>query len=134
MAKVAVEHIFTGSTTGITTYNSDYTMIGSLYKQFTGATAQDNYLSLLPSSMVNISDVAGGTYAYPYVHQWSNNIFWIFMATSAGVAATRNFGLFEYDLSANTTTWKGFITLQGTQLVGNKTVRGFRAYVYETTG
>jgi hypothetical protein len=134
MAKVAVEHIFTGSTTGITTYNSDYTMIGSLYKQFTGATAQDNYISLLPTSMVNITDVAGSTYAYPYVHKWSDNIFWVFMATTVTAAATRQFGLFEYDLNANTTTWKGFITLQGTQLGGSKTVRGFRTYVYETTG
>jgi hypothetical protein len=134
MGKVAVEHIFTGTTTGITTYDANLTTISSLYKQFTGATAQDNYISLLPSSMVNIADVANATYSYPYVHQWSSNIFWVFMATTVAAAATRTFGLFEYDSSANTTTWKGFITLQGTQLAGNKTVRGLRAYVYETTG
>jgi len=134
MGKVAVEHIFTGTTTGITTYDANLTMLSSLYKQSTGATAQDNYVSLLPSSMVNIADVANTTYSYPYVHQWSSNIFWVFMATTVAAAATRTFGLFEYNLSANTTTWKGFITLQGTQLAGNKTVRGLRAYVYETTG
>ena len=77
MGKVAVEHIFTGTTTGITTYDANLTMLSSLYKQSTGATAQDNYVSLLPTSMVNIADVANATYSYPYVHQWSSNIFWV---------------------------------------------------------
>lgn len=134
MGKVAVEHVFNGPTTGITTYDANYTMLGTLYKQYSGATPQDNYVSLLPSSMVNLPEVAFAM-SYPYVHQWSSNIFWIFMQTTTGAATTRNYGLFEYNLSANTTTYKGFITLQGTQIAGNKTVKGFRAYVYEhTTG
>ena len=133
MGKVAVEHVFTGPTTGITTYDANYTMLGSLFKQYSGATSSDNFISLLPSAMMNLPEVAIPM-SYPYVYQWSSNIFWIFMQTTAGVAVTRNYGLVEYNLSANTLTYKGFITLQGTQIAGNKTVRGFRAYVYETTG
>ena len=130
MGKVAVEHVFNGPTTGITSYNVNYTMLGTLLKQYSGLTSQDNYVSLAPTSMVNLPEIAFAM-AYPFVYQWSSNIFWIFMQTTASGAVTRNYGLFEYNLSANTCTYKGFITLQGTQIAGNKTVRGFRAYVYK---
>lgn len=133
MGKVAVEHVFTGPTTGITTYDANLTMLGSLFKQYSGATSSDNFISLLPSAMMNLPEVAIAM-AYPQVYQWSSNIFWIFMQTTSGVAATRNYGLVEYNLSANALTYKGFITLQGTQITGNKTARGFRAYVYKTSG
>ena len=90
---------------------------------------------MLPTSMTNITDNTGNVaHAYPYVHQWSENIFWIFVASIATAAATRTISFFEYNLSGNTTTYKGVITLQGTQIAGSKTVRGFRAYVYNTTG
>ena len=71
----------------------------------------------------------------PHVYKWSNNIYWVFTATSAGVATTRTISLTEFDASTSTLTFKGFITLSGTTIAGNKTVRSLRAMVYKhTTG
>ena len=135
MGKVAVEHIFTGPTTGITSYDSSYTMLSSLMNQYSGATSSDNYVSLKPSSITNILDIANSSYYIPHVYQWSDNIFWIFVAQNTTQTATRTIGLFEYNSTLNTTSWKGFITLQGTQIGGLKTIRGLRGYVYKhTTG
>lgn len=134
MGKVAVEHIFNGLTTGITTYDPNYTMLGSLMYQFSGVTSSDNFVSTRSSSITNILDIANTSYAFPHVIQWSDNIFWIFVAQTATAAVTRTVGLFEYDKSLNTTSWKGFITLQGTQIVGAKTIRSLRAAVYTHTG
>lgn len=133
MAKVAVEHVFTGPTTGITSYDANYTMLGTLLKQFTGITSQENYVSTLPSSIVNIPEIANTSYYMPFVYKWTENIFWIFCGQNATAAATRTFGLFEYNFSANTNTFKGFITLQGTLITGVKTIRGLRAFVTNHT-
>lgn len=133
MAKVAVEHIFNGVTTGITTYDPNMTMLGSLFTQYTGASYSENYVTLKPTAMINLPEV-GLSSAYPSVYQWSNNIYWIFLQTTASAAVTRIYTLVEYNSSGNTLTYKGFVTLQGTQIAGNKTVRGFRAWVYVTTG
>lgn len=129
MAKTAVEHTFTG-TTSSGSYDSTVTMIGSLFKQFTGATSADKYISANPPVLINMTEIAGFTFYSPHVVQWSNNIFWIFAPTNAAAAVTRNIGLFEYNKSANSITWKGYITLSGTTIPGAKTIRALRAYVY----
>ena len=131
MGKVALEHVFTGPTTGITTYDANYTMLGNLLYQYSGVTSSDNYVSTVGSSITNILDIANTSYAFPFVYQWSSNIYWIFVGQNATAAVTRTIGLFEYNSTLNTTSWKGFITLQGTQIAGNKTIRGLRAAVYE---
>lgn len=129
MGKVAVEHVFNGPTTGITSYNSNYTMLGTFIKQYSGITSSENYVSTVPSTIVNQLEVAGASFFMPFVYKWSNNIFWIFVASNATAAVTRNFGFYEFDVEQNTITWKGFITLQGTTFVGNKSVRGLRVLV-----
>lgn len=134
MAKSAVEHTFTG-TISSGSYDSDVTMVGSLFTQFTGGTADDKYIGLNPPTLINMTEIAGFTFYAPHVVEWRPGIFWIFAPTNATAAATRNIGLFEYDKSVNTITWKGYITLSGTTIAGAKILRSLRAYVYtHTTG
>ena len=134
--KTAVEHVFTGVTaslTGTGSYDATKTMIGTLLRQFSGSLSTDKYVSTNPPILVNMPEIAGFSFYSPHVYQWSSNIYWIFVPTNAAVAVTRNIGLFEYNYSANTLTWKGYITLSGTTIAGNKTIRGLRAFVYEHT-
>lgn len=133
MGKVAVEHIFNGPITGITTYDPNYTMIGSLFRQYSGASSSDNYISTVPSSIVNIPEIANTTYFMPHIYRWSDNIFWIFCGQNATAATSRTIGLFEFNTISNTITWKGFITLPGTQIGGAKTIRGLRSFVTNHT-
>lgn len=133
--KVAVEHLFTGATSGVAAYNSAVTTIGTLFQQYSGVSPSDRYVSTKPSAMANILETANSSYYMPHVYKWSENIYWIFVATNAAVAATRTLGLFEFNVSAGTLTWKGFITLSGTTIAGNKLIRGLRGFVYKhTTG
>jgi len=127
--KTAVEHTFTG-TVSSGSYDPDVTMVGSLFRQFTGGSSTDKYIGLNPPVLVNMTEVAGFTFYSPHVVKWSGNIYWIFAPTNAAAAVTRNIGLFEYDKSANSITWKGYITLSGTTIAGAKIIRALRAYVY----
>lgn len=136
--KVAVEHHFTGTTEPITgTYDSDKTMIGSLLKQSTGSNPEDKYISPRAAAISNIPEVSGGagTMYLPHVVQWSSNIYWVFVVSNATAAVTRTIGMYEFDSNTSTLTWKGYITLSGTTVAGNKTARSLRAMLYEhTTG
>jgi len=127
--KTAVEHIFTG-TVSSGTYDPDVTMVGSLFRQFTGAGSTDKYIGLNPPTLVNMVEVTGFSFYLPHVHKWSDNIYWIFAPTNAAAAVTRNIGLFEYDKAANSITWKGYITLSGTTIAGAKILRALLAHVY----
>jgi hypothetical protein len=135
--KAAVEHIFTGTTSPLSgTYDSTKTMISSLMKQYTGPNATDKFVSTAPSAIVNNIEAGGvGAFAMPHVYQWSDDIFWVFVASVATAAVTRNIGFYEFNKTTGSIIWKGFIQLQGTTIPGNKTVRGFRSFVYKhTTG
>jgi len=136
--KTAVEHIFTGTTaslSGTGSYDPNKTMIGTLLRQFNGSLSTDKYVSANPPVLVNIPEITGFSFISPHVYKWSDNIFWVFVLTNAAAAVTRNIGLFEYNYSANTITWKGYITLSGTTIAGAKTIRSLRAFVTEhTTG
>lgn len=135
--KVAVEHYFSGATGNLgVTYDSLKTMVGSLMRQFssTGVTGGSNFVTVGVPALVNIPEVANTNYAYPMAVARPNGIYWIFVAQNTGAAQTRTIGLFEFDSNALTVTWKGFITMNS-GIAGNKTVRGFEAYVYShTTG
>lgn len=135
--KVAVEHQFSGTTEPLTgTYDSNKTMISSLLRQSTGVNYEDNFISTGALGSVNIPEIfTAGSQFMPHVYQWSDNIYWIFTASNAAVAATRTIALTEFNSSTYSITYKGFITLSGTTVAGNKTVRSMRAIVYEhTTG
>ena len=136
--RAAVEHHFSGTTglTGITGgtgagYDSSKTMISSLLRQATGSNYEDKYISAKPAAIVNIPEVfTSGTQFMPHVYKWSDNIYWIFTATNSGAAVTRTIALTEFNSSTSTLTYRGFITLSGTTVAGNKTVRSLRAMVY----
>lgn len=135
--KAAVEHHFTGTTEPLTgTYDSTKTMIASLLRQATGAGVEDKFVSTKPAAIVNIPEVfTSGTQLMPTVYKWSDNIYWVFTASNATAAVTRTIALTEFNASNSTLTFKGYITLSGTTIAGNKTVRSLRAMVYEhTTG
>lgn len=133
--KVAAEHVFTGTTQAISSYDSTKTLLGTLLNQYTGATSLDKYVSTVPWTMVNQVEAAGGSYFMPHVYQWSSNIFWVFVASNATAAATRAIGLYEFNSTTGQLTWKGFVTLSGTTITGNKTVRALRGFVTKhTTG
>jgi hypothetical protein len=128
--KAAVEHIFTGPTGSLNeSYNPNITMLGTLMKQYTGNNDEDKYVSTLPSSIVNIPEVTGAVaYNIPHVVKRTDNIYWIFVS-GPGALVNKDFGLFVYDKSENTTTWKGFVRYSGNILLGNKTTRALRAMV-----
>ena len=131
--KTAVEHIFTGTTAPLSgPYDSTKTMISSFMRQYTGPNATDKFISAAPGAMSNnIEAGAAGAFFMPHVYQWSDNIFWIFMASLATAAVTRNIGLYEFNKSTGSIIWKGFIQLQGVTIPGNKTIRGLRSFVYK---
>ena len=127
--KTAVEHTFTG-TVSSGSYDPDVTMVGSLFRQFTGGSSTDKYIGLNPPILVNMVEVTGFSFYLPHVYKWSDNIYWIFAPTNAAAAVTRVIGLFEYDKAANSITWKGYITMSGTTIAGAKILRSLRAHVY----
>lgn len=133
MGKVAVEHIFNGITTGTTTYDPNLTMIGSLLRQYSGTSSSDFYVSAKPSAMINIPEYVATAFM-PFVYQYSENIYWVFVVSQATNFVTRAVSLFEFDAtktsSSEALTPKGFITIQGLLTPGNKTSRGLRVYVY----
>lgn len=134
--KTAVEHVFTGVTELTSnTYDPDKTMIGSLMRQYTGASSTDNYISVPPPILSNNLEITLQSFFMPHVYKWSSNIYWIFSASNATAAVTRTISLHEYNSTTHTLTWKGYITLSGTTIAGAKTVRGFRSFVTKhTTG
>lgn len=133
--KLATEHTFTGTTALIGSYDATKTMIGTLIKQFTGATPEDKYISVQPPLLSNNLEATLQSWFCPKVYQWKSDIYWIFSASNATAAVTRNISLHEYNSTTHTITWKGFVTLSGTTIAGAKTIRGFDFFVTEhTTG
>jgi hypothetical protein len=128
--KTAVEHLFTGTTQSISSYDSTKTLLGSLFRQYTGLNAKDKYVAPVKSAISNTIEVSGAIYQTPHVYKWSENIYWVFVSVT-GTAPTRTLGLFEYNALQGTIVWKGFITLSGTSIAGNKIVRSLRAFVYK---
>jgi hypothetical protein len=134
--KRAVEHIFTGEVADIVAnaYDSSKTMIGKYMKQYTGSTSEDKFISTKEYSVTNIPDATGTlTFYMPHVYKWSNTKFWVFVASNAATSTTRFCGLFEFDSSNGSVVWKGYITMSGTTISGNKTIRAFRSLVYKHT-
>jgi hypothetical protein len=140
--RAAVEHHFNGLTFGFTGgtpavgvtagYDSTKTLLSSLSRQATGPNYEDRYISPKASAIVNIPEIfSSGSQSMPHIHKWSDNIYWIFTASNASAAVTRTLALTEFNSSTFTLTYKGFITLSGTTIAGNKTVRSMRAMVYK---
>lgn len=134
--KVAVEHIFNGTTASLSgAYDSTKTMLGSLMRQVTsGTSGANNYVTVGMPPIINIGEIANTTYAFPCVRKKPGytDVYLVFVAQNSGAAQTRTLGLFEFNSTNLTVVWKGFITMNS-GVAGNKTVRGFEAYIYTHT-
>jgi hypothetical protein len=134
MAKRAVEHLFTGTTTPYTSYDSTKTNLGQWIQQKTGALGTDKYAGPFPVSMVRPMEQSTAIPGvYPHVIDVGNNIHWIFLADNATAAATRRIVCYTYNTSTQTWGWRGFITLTYPPAT-NHTIRGMRVvrHTYST--
>lgn len=126
MAIKGVNFKFNGATTGITTYNSSVTNLGTLIKQYSGATNEDIYAGPARIGMARPMEQSTAIPGiYPHVITFSNTIDWVFLADNATAAATRRIVMYEYNKTDSTFNWKGFVTLTYPAAT-NHTIRGFR--------
>ena len=134
--KAAAEHHFNGPTGTLTSYTSSITSIGTLLRQASGSNVEDNFISTKPSTIINIPELIPGAtpQQFPHIYKWSNNIYWVF-TTQQSAATTRQVVLFEFNSTTQVISYKGFVTVVGTTITGNRTTRALRAFVYDhTTG
>ncbi len=126
MATKAINFRFNGPTTAITTYDSTVTNLGTLIKQYSGATNEDVFAGPakigMARPMEQSTTIPG---IYPHVIQFSDNIDWVFLADNATAAATRRIVHYEYNKQTSEFNWKGFVTLTFPAAT-NHTIRGFR--------
>ncbi len=134
MALRAVEHIFTGATTPIASYDSTKTNLGTLMIQKSGPNPEDNFVGPLPVAVARpMEESTAVAMVFPSIINYSSTIDWVFLVEAA-VATTRRIFLYEYDKTLATYNWKGFITMT-TPNAGTTANRGFRALRYlHTTG
>jgi hypothetical protein len=129
MSKIAVEHIFSGGTTGYTSYASTKTVLGTLMRSFTGTNAIDNYVGPAPIAMARPNEESTALPSmYPSVFSYSPTLDWVFLADNAAAAATRRVNLYEFNKTTNVFVWNGFITLTLPTATVH-TIRGFEAFV-----
>ena len=133
MSLRAVEHIFTGTTTPIASYDSTKTNLGTLMIQKSGDNPEDNFVGPLPVAIARpMEESTAVAMVFPHAITYSSTIDWVFLLENTAAAAKRIF-LYEYNKSLATYNWKGFITAT-TQNATNVN-RGFRALRYlHTTG
>lgn len=134
MAKRATEHLFTGTTTEYTSYDSTKTVLGSLIQQKTGGTALDKYAGPTPIALARPMEQSTAIPGvYPHVINWSSTIDWVFLADISTAAATRRVVMYSYNKLTQTFTWNGFITLTYPAATAH-TIRGMRVvrHTYST--
>ncbi|MCX6703562.1 MAG: hypothetical protein NTV02_02660 [Candidatus Zambryskibacteria bacterium] len=133
MSLRAVEHIFTGATTPIASYDSTKTNLGTLMIQKSGVNPEDNFVGPLPVAIARpMEESTAVAMMFPHAITYSSTIDWVFLLENTANAAKRIF-LYEYNKSLATYNWKGFIT--ATTPNATNVNRGFRALRYlHTTG
>ncbi len=134
MSLRAVEHVFTGATTPIASYDSTKTNLGTLMIQKSGVNPADNFVGPLPVAVARPWEESTGAFTamYPHAITFSSTIDWVFLIESVASAAKRII-MYEYNKSTATYNWKGFIT--ATTPTATNICRGFRALRYlHTTG
>lgn len=126
MSKKAVEHLFTGTTTPISSYDSTKTNVGTQIRQYTGSNPTDKFAG---PSIIGVARPMEQSTAipgmFPHVISCDTNTDYVFLADNAAAAATRRIILYEYNKTTSTFNWRGFITLTYPTAT-NHTIRGFR--------
>lgn len=126
--KASIEHIFTGLTTPIASYDSTKTNLGTLIQQRTGASLVDKFAGPMPIGMTRPMEASSPTTAgLVHVIPWSSDVDWVFVADNSTAAITRRIAFYEYTKSTSTFNWKGAIVMNFVTNTGVKTVRGIRA-------
>jgi len=136
MSLRAVEHIFNGDTTPITSYDSTKTNLGTLMVQKSGTNPEDNYVGPLPIAIARpLEESTPLAMMYPHVMTYNSTTDWVFLIqNSAAANASRSIFLYEYNKLTSIYNWKGFITATLGSATAH-TIRGFRALRYlHTTG
>ena len=133
MSLRATEHVFTGVTTPVDSYDSTKTNLGTLMVQKTGLSPEDNFVGPLPVAIARpMEDSTAVAMMFPHVITYDSTIDWVFMLENTAAAAKRIF-LYEYNKVDATYTRNGFIT--ATTPNATNVGRGFRALRYlHTTG
>jgi len=127
MSIKAINFKFNGTTTGITTYDSSLTNLGTLIKQYSGVTNQDVFAGPAKIGMARPMEQSTAIPSiYPHVITFSDSIDWVFLADNATAAATRRIVMYEYNKNTSEFNWKGFITLTYPAATVGHTIRGFK--------
>ena len=142
MSNIAIETRFgsqaTYSLQTSASYDSTKLGLGTLIKQYTGATANDKFVGPIINAITRPFQqspaIAGG---FPQVVSWSPTLDWVFLSDGNAAAVTRTIQLYTFDRTTSTFNWQGYVTLNipfvGTQ--GTYVVRGFQmGYDLYTTG
>ena len=132
MSIKAVEHLFTGTTTPYTSYDSTKTNLGKWIQQKNlGSGPLDKFAGPFPLTLGRPGEQSTAvTCMFPYVIDWSSSISWVFAADNAAASTTRRIVLYTFNKITQELAWRGFITLtppSGT----NHTIRGL-AVAYHT--
>ena len=130
MRKLAREHIFSGTTTPYTSYDSTKTNLGALIIQDT----TNKFAGPLPMAFARPMEQSTAIACqYPHVIEWSTDVYWIFLANNASTA-TQRIVLYTYTKSTQTLNWRGFITLTYPAATAHN-IRGMRVVRHTyTTG
>lgn len=127
MATKAINFKFTGATSSISSYDSTKTNLGTLIKQYTGASAGDKFAGPakigMARPMEQSTTIPG---IYPFVYRFNNTIDYVFLVDNATAAATRRIILYEYNRETSVFNWKGFITLTYPIATVGHTIKGMR--------
>jgi hypothetical protein len=136
MATISVIVGATGSTTPITSYDSTRWNLGTLIKQFTGASPTDRYIGPHKTALARPFEEST---AFQLLHldsfSWSSRYDWVFgLESSAAASATRRIMAYQYDRNTSSYSWLGFITVTLNTSTAH-TLRGFKmSYYTHSTG
>ena len=135
MALRAVEHIFTGSTSPIASYDYTKTNLGTLMTQRSGPSPVDSFVGPRPAVVARpMEESTSVAMMYPHALTISSNLDWAFLLENTTAGTTRRIFLYEYSKAYGEYNWKGFITAT-LNTAATHTNRGFRAFRYlHTTG
>jgi len=133
MSLRAVEHIFNGETTPITSYDPTKTSLGTLMIQKSGDNPGESFVGPFPVAIARpMEESTAVAMMFPHVLSYDSTTDLVFMIENTTAAAKRIF-LYEYNKILSSYNWKGFIT--ATTPFANSIARGFRALQYlHTTG
>lgn len=126
MAIRAAEHMFTGLTVPVASYDPAKTNLGQWIQQKTGAGETDKYAGPFPMSVARPMEASTAiTCAYPHVIEIDADQHWVFLAELSAAGATRRIVLYRFTPSTQAWSWRGFILITYPPNT-NHTIRGLR--------